>query len=300
MTNKHIRSLVLLGALIGGASIGCTGQVVDSNSNALLVCGPKDDVIEDDAGTAVGTLHLSNDFDSMQVQIDLASGFTGVKIYLGPPPPPVPFADGDLALSTIEESFPVTTSRTYDVPFTDIGVECGTDVKVVAKLYFEDGSIGWAYSDNPDYIYWDGNIPYDYYAGCIDSCTPPPVDEGCTYTMGYWKNHTDAWPASGLMLGFVYYDAGQLETLLNMAPRGDASIILAHQLITAKLNVLDGASDAGVSSTIADADAWLAANADADGMLPFGKSTADRGTATALADTLDAYNNGFTGPGHCD
>jgi hypothetical protein len=299
MTINRIHSLVLLGALIGGLSVGCTGEVIGSSSDELLVCGDKDDAIRDGTGGTLGTLHMSNDYDSMQLQIDLASGFTGVKIYLGPPPPPVPFADGDLALSTIEESFPVTTSRTYDIPFTDIGVECAAEIKIVAKLYLEDEAVAWAYSANPDYIYWNGNIPFDYYLACEDSCVPPT--DGCTYTMGFWKNHEDVWPTTGLTLGGVYYDAGELDALLESPTRGDASMILAHQLIAAELNVLDGASDADIGDAVADADAWLAANADADGTLPYGtRKSPERAAAITLAGALDAFNNGYTGPGHCD
>jgi hypothetical protein len=91
--------------------------------------------------------------------------------------------------------------------------------------------------------------------------------------------------------------------ILQMAPQGDASLILAHQLIAAKLNILvGGASDGAVASAIEDADAWLAANADADGLLPFGVSaaSAEGAEGVALANVLDEYNNGVIGPGHCE
>ncbi|GAF95082.1 unnamed protein product, partial [marine sediment metagenome] len=28
----------------------------------------------------------------------------------------------------------------------------------------------------------------------------------CTYTMGYWKNHPDAWPMGSITIGGVSYD----------------------------------------------------------------------------------------------
>ena len=54
-------------------------------------------------------------------------------------------------------------------------------------------------------------------------------------------------------------------------------------------------------TTIEDAQDWLAAHADSDG-LPFDvdASTTSGAEAVALADTLDAYNNGDIGPGHCE
>ncbi|MCK6592645.1 MAG: hypothetical protein L6Q76_34245 [Polyangiaceae bacterium] len=106
-----------------------------------------------------------------------------------------------------------------------------------------------------------------------------------------------------LALGGVIYSHADAMAILQTPSNGDASLILAHQLIAAKLNILvNSASDGAVSSAIADADAWLAANADADGSLPFGVSpaSAEGAEATALATTLDQYNNGLIGPGHCE
>ncbi len=121
--------------------------------------------------------------------------------------------------------------------------------------------------------------------------------EGCTLTQGYWKNHEESWAVSSLTLGGVSYGQSELLDLLRTPPAGgDVSLILSHQLIAAMLNVASGAAFSG--SGIDDANAWLAANADGDGRLPFGvHGDAD---ATALASALDDFNNGLTGPGHCD
>jgi len=70
---------------------------------------------------------------------------------------------------------------------------------------------------------------------------------------GYWKNHCELIPADGLTLGTVSYTADQICTILNTAPpvgtgkksTADALYILAHQLISAKLN--------GDDTTVADA-----------------------------------------------
>lgn len=126
---------------------------------------------------------------------------------------------------------------------------------------------------------------------------PPPE---CTLTQGFWKTHADAWPVSELTIAGVTYEQEELLALFWTAPRGDASLILAHQLMAALLN--GGASDPSISSTIAAAMAWMGANADGDGRLPFGTApgTAAHRTATRLAYVLAAYNEGRIGPGHCD
>jgi hypothetical protein len=134
---------------------------------------------------------------------------------------------------------------------------------------------------------------------------PPPVDSGvpvdagqppeCTLTPGYWKNHPESWPVMSLVLGDETYTQAELLALLESSAVGDSSLILARHLIAALLN--GGASDPAISATIAAAHAWLIANADGDGRLPFGIKSS---VATALADTLADYNEGTIGPGHCD
>src|SRR5579859_6044248 len=84
---------------------------------------------------------------------------------------------------------------------------------------------------------------------------------GCTFTQGYWKNHPSAWPVTSLTIGGVSYTEAQLLTIFGDAPGGDASLILAHQLIAALLNVDNGAvPSATVQQAINDAQAWMAAN----------------------------------------
>jgi hypothetical protein len=76
-----------------------------------------------------------------------------------------------------------------------------------------------------------------------------------------------------------------------MAPRGDAWLILAHQYIAASLNVASGASVTAVSATLDDARAVLLGGC---------SGISDRQHAIDLSYTLDSYNNGLIGPGHCD
>jgi hypothetical protein len=87
---------------------------------------------------------------------------------------------------------------------------------------------------------------------------PAPVvgADPCRYDLGYWRE-AEAWPADELELGGVAYDADELRALLNGPPRGDATVLLARQLIAAKLNAAGGAADVPADA-IAAADDFLA------------------------------------------
>lgn len=81
----------------------------------------------------------------------------------------------------------------------------------------------------------------------------PPV---CTYPRPYWMRHRDAWPVPELVLGAVRYDQDQLLDLLRQPPRGDVTLLLARQLIAAKLNLAAGA-DQTIVPMVEAADAYL-------------------------------------------
>lgn len=122
------------------------------------------------------------------------------------------------------------------------------------------------------------------------------ADGDCTFTQGYWKNHPDAWPVSSLMLGSLSYDKAELIAILKTPVKGNGLVQLAHQLIAAKLNIANGADDADIAAAIAQADALI-------GTLlvpPVGDGELETRVTSALNDTLDAFNNGKLGPGHCD
>ena len=137
-------------------------------------------------------------------------------------------------------------------------------------------------------VYLNNPIVLNAATGCIE----------CPLSQGYWKNHSSAWPASALpmMLGTSNtYTKQQLLTILNTPVKGDASLILAHQLIAAKLNIAAGAiAPAPVPATIIAADAAIGSS-----LIPMNiKSSTSLGkTMTSLASTLDSYNNGKLNPG---
>jgi hypothetical protein len=128
--------------------------------------------------------------------------------------------------------------------------------------------------------------------------TPTPVASGCTYSPGYWRNHPEGWPVSDLGLGTELYTVDELLALLLTPTRSDASLLLAQQLIAAKLNVANQADDSAVAGAIDEADAWLGSYS---GRLPYDVPASSRAgqAAIVLATLLGAYNNGQIGPGLC-
>jgi hypothetical protein len=133
-----------------------------------------------------------------------------------------------------------------------------------------------------------------------------PSDDGCTRTRGYWQTHSEYGPApyddtwaqledgadtDFFLSGQSYYE------VLHTAPRGNAYYILAAQYIAAELNQLAGADASAIADAFAAATGILEANTPDD---IAGADDELRAEVVALAGTLDAYNNGEIGPGHCD
>jgi hypothetical protein len=131
---------------------------------------------------------------------------------------------------------------------------------------------------------------------------------GCTFTQGYWKTHGPVpvgnneyvWPDSvksgGMTLGTVNYTASQLLSIFNQPAGGNGLIALAHQLIAAKLNIANGASTtAAVDNAIINADALIGNKV----IPPVGTGSLPPSSTAALITTLTDYNEGATGPGHC-
>jgi cysteine-rich repeat protein len=130
----------------------------------------------------------------------------------------------------------------------------------------------------------------------LSSSRNPITEEGdCTLTQGYWKNHPAAWPVSSVALGNRTYTKAEALSVFAQPVNGNGLVSLAHQLLAAKLNVASGATNA-VATEIAQADAMIGALV----VPPVGTGSLPTSTTAALAQALDNYNTGATGPGHCD
>lgn len=128
------------------------------------------------------------------------------------------------------------------------------------------------------------------------STTNPITEQGdCTLTQGYWKNHPSEWPINSVQLGAVTYTKTEALSIFSQPVNGNGLVSLAHQLLAAKLNVASGASNTVVSE-IAQADTVIG------GLVvpPVGTGYLATSATSGLAQALDDYNTGATGPGHCD
>lgn len=149
-----------------------------------------------------------------------------------------------------------------------------------------------------------------------------PVGENCTYGKGYWKTHTgcvrgedrvsDLLPqhlgTPGGTLTLEVSDPCEAFAVLSGFPycvdkcgrRPDMSngiVKLYAHLLATKLNIAHGADDADIAATVADADAFLA---DHDWHAWDGLDQDTRHLILDWKDALEDYNEGRTGPGHCD
>ena len=93
------------------------------------------------------------------------------------------------------------------------------------------------------------------------------------------------------MLGSQLYTKAELLGILNTPSGGDASIILAKQLIAAKLNIAAGSDPTPIAATITHADSLLAMFS---GKLPYNVAPGSPIGQMMVSDgsTLDDYNNG--------
>ena len=150
----------------------------------------------------------------------------------------------------------------------------------------------------------------------IDIDNSPSPSTGCTRTIGYWKNHAGGWHhhdaitpllGRGIWLGThggrnsVRVNSSWLAVqILKSWDRHwhkNGICKLRAQLMAAKLNIANGADDADVAETIAAADTFLAKN---HFLKWLWLSKQDKRDVIGWAQTLDDYNNGKIGPGHCD
>lgn len=136
------------------------------------------------------------------------------------------------------------------------------------------------------------------FAFAADSATITPeiASRNCTYSHGYWKNHESAWPVTSLTLGSVSYNQAQLLSILRESTHGNGLVSMSRQLIAAKLNIANGADPSAVAATIAAADAQIGSLV----VPPVGSGFLDTSSTSSKNATLDNYNNGIIGPGHCE
>ena len=198
-------------------------------------------------------------------------------------------------------------SGTGDYGLVNLGIAPGTTDVADLRAAATGGSMLPLYAANSDIgvaplslelSNYSGTMTTDWMCGRAKGVIGPvPITvagEGAC-SQGFWKNHAADWPVTSLTLGSVTYTQSQLIALLQMKAKGDKSVILAKQLIAAKLNILGGSDPSCIQSTIDAADDWLDINA--PGGLPGNVTLWNDGQG--LKDDLDGYNNGEACAGFC-
>jgi hypothetical protein len=176
----------------------------------------------------------------------------------------------------------------YTVTVTNVSAPCDSTHRLDNRATLVEGDTGEERTDTAS-----------------ATITTPPCDAGCTLTPGYWKTHStygpapydDTWALVGedtafFLSGKSYYQA------LWTSPGGNAYYILAHAYIAAKLNFLNGSDPSAAQAAFNSATALFNTYTPAQIGALRGSSTL-RQQFVALATTLDNYNNGLIGPGHC-
>ncbi len=141
-----------------------------------------------------------------------------------------------------------------------------------------------------------------------------PCEEGCTLTIGYWKTHAGftgrnpdrvsqflpIWLGNaGGAKSVPVTTAAQAVNILsmNLGHPSNGITKLYAQLLAAKLNIANGASGSAVAGVITAADNFLAMY---DYTAWSSLTKAQQKMVLGWMTTLDYYNNGYIGPGHCN
>jgi hypothetical protein len=132
-----------------------------------------------------------------------------------------------------------------------------------------------------------------FHGGLLVYHNEPVAPPGhCAYTQGWYKNHTDSWPSGSLTPNTVWDGGKTIIDLFNTPPKGSQYIILAHQYITALLNIQGGSNvPPAVQTALNTAAAYFAGG---------GPGAGDPNVdITGVSTILDNYNNGLLGVAHC-
>ena len=141
--------------------------------------------------------------------------------------------------------------------------------------------------------------------------TVPPEDESCTLTPGYWKTHSFEGPAScvdnwgaciawgGQENNILYSSSGlSMYEILWTPPKGSAWFTLAYQNIAAWLNHYQLGASMPPKVYNAFIASWDYLNTYSLSNVA-DKKFKQKSEFIKLTKILSDYNNGITGPGHC-
>ncbi len=250
--------------------------------------------------TAMATIQNYSYDPSLAATTTVTSGFIGTST--------LDFASSTINL--IDESITVSDSMQGALGVVTAGVDA------LPKFFVYSRSIGpYSVCGNYEVLNVASFVTNDTAAtgtASQDVIVDVPCNLGCTFTIGYWKNHAGFGPqadvlsqylpimlGSSVPKGINVNSATVATNVLKMSVYGTASngiTKLYAQLLAAKLNIASGASNTAVAATISAADSFLGANSYTQWS---SLSKAQQSTVLGWMTALDNFNNGFTGPGHC-
>ncbi len=195
-------------------------------------------------------------------------------INLPPPVAPATCSQADYPTITATDACDNNVTITFDPPEAEACFPCGTTNVVTVTAEDDCGNK----------------------STCTFNVIVADCPDGCSLTQGFWKNHPEDWPVESLTLGTVPYTKAQCIQILQTPVKKNGLVALAHQLIAAKLNVIENADSSCISTYITQADALIG-----DLSIPSvgnGKLTTKQ--ASFLNNVLDDFNNGRLCAPHCD
>jgi hypothetical protein len=194
------------------------------------------------------------------------------------------------SLSTAEQSSG-TDSAIDGFSASDISAAAG---KAIITAEFANGFVGTTVNDmrvmdNTGSVSDFANVLTQLEGFSLITCNvPPPPPSHCTLTQGGYKNNFNNL-VIGLTLGTVPYSASEVNQILqDHSIQGNGLLSLAHQLITADLNIHYGTiPSTQVTNAISDANSLIGAL----GIPPIGSDSLPTSTTSGDEKILDAFNN---------
>ena len=124
------------------------------------------------------------------------------------------------------------------------------------------------------------------------TATVTQMEQNCTYPISYWKEHPELYPPQ-MVIGGIVYEAKDIREMLANETQNATQLIQA-QLVGVFLNMLAGADQSSIETTVFEAYGWLVKH-------PIGSqvSDGDREAGVRLFMVLEAYNDGLSGVALC-
>jgi hypothetical protein len=271
---KHIRGAALAAALLPLASVAASPAV------AQTACPS--------GGTCIGGL-VWNDANNNGIQDAGESPIEGAMVFLFDGTETIPTETGPDGLYFF---FPMPGSFTIYVDIASIGPGAQPSPTTGGNETTDSDGVsdGLGHSGVMNVTFTGQVSQFDVDFGFFT----PPVQQPGTGTPGYWKNHPDAWPVTSITVGGMPYTREQAISWLGKVGK-DKTTTMFSSLVSAMLNVLvevNGVHNDStcIASTIAAADAWMAAHH--VGNPPVPASSDAWALGEPLHKQMDAYNNG--------